>query len=66
LNFDDKGIIILDHSLCLNCQMQPGNPHLCSSCQWARAMDWLIGREAQHKKTMDNSDSELTNGDVFA
>ena len=23
-----------DHSLCLNCQVEKGNPHLCGSCQW--------------------------------
>jgi hypothetical protein len=23
-----------DHSLCLNCQYEKGNPHLCGSCQW--------------------------------
>jgi len=66
LKFDKDGIIILDHSLCLCCQIQPGNPHLCSGCQWARAMDWLIGRESAHKKTMDNLESSLTDAEVFA
>ena len=24
-----------DHSLCLICQIEKGNPHLCGSCQWS-------------------------------
>jgi len=66
MKFDKDGIIILDHSLCLCCQTQPGKPHLCCGCQWARAMDWLSGREAEHKKTMDNYPTPLTDEEVFA
>ncbi len=62
MKFDDKGIIILDHSLCLCCQTLEGKPHLCCGCQWARAMDWLTFRESEHKKTMDNT-PEIANAE---
>ncbi len=49
MRFDENGAIILNHDLCLTCQREIGAPHLCSSCQWARAMDWLSKKEAEHK-----------------
>lgn len=31
---ESKYPFTIDHSKCLSCQREKGNPHLCSSCQW--------------------------------
>lgn len=53
MDFNKDGSIKLDHSLCLVCQFVKGSPHLCSSCQWARAIDWLRQREQKQKESME-------------
>ena len=50
--FDHLGQIILDHSLCLSCQLSKGLPHLCSECQWFRAMDFLNTLEKRHEQSI--------------
>lgn len=53
IEYDQQGGIILDHSLCLKCQGIKGDPHLCSSCQWALAVEWLSHLERKHKESCE-------------
>ena len=52
-----------DHSLCLNCQVGKGNPHLCSSCQWY-ASGHLVEMRNQRlvDQKLDEIQHELTFG----
>ena len=45
-----------DHSLCLNCQVEKGNPHLCGSCQWY-ASGHLV--EMSNQKLVDQKLDEI-------
>ena len=47
-----------DHSLCLNCQVGKGNPHLCSSCQWY-ASGHLV--EMSNQRLVDQKLDEIQN-----
>ena len=47
-----------DHSLCLNCQVGKGNPHLCSSCQWY-ASNHLV--EMRNQRLVDQKLDEIQN-----
>jgi hypothetical protein len=49
-----------DHSLCLNCQVSKGNPHLCGSCQWyaSNVFDDLRNQKLVDRK-LDEIDNEI-------
>ncbi len=47
-----------DHSLCLNCQVSQGNPHLCGSCQWY-ASGHLV--EMKKQELVDQKLDEIQN-----
>jgi len=49
---------ILDHKLCLGCQMGTGNPHLCNSCQWHLAMYALSEKRNNRLKRDHDEDDE--------
>jgi thiamine biosynthesis protein ThiC len=49
-----------DHSLCLNCQVSKGNPHLCGSCQWyaSNVFDKMKKQELVNQK-LDEIQNEI-------
>jgi len=47
-----------DHSLCLNCQIEKGNPHLCGSCQWYASN---VFDDLRNQKLVDRKLDEIQN-----
>ena len=50
MKFDTQGQAILNHSLCLKCQFNTGEPFICSSCQWSLVMNWISEKEEKNRE----------------
>tara|TARA_B110000495_G_scaffold69201_1_gene59020 strand:+ start:2920 stop:3288 length:369 start_codon:yes stop_codon:yes gene_type:complete len=66
INITKIAVKEIDHSLCLNCQIEKGSPHLCSSCQWYGSgmiddskLQWKVDQKLNELQSIIQEELEL-------